>query len=101
MSLDLRTYVWYILFTLIDPNWSPAFFGAKGEKTLAELIRESFIKRKTCPFHKVALDLFQEYLFVGGMPETVIANVQGKNTYEIDAIKQKIIDIYKNWYIII
>ena len=29
------------------------------------------------------------------MPETVIANVQGKNTYEIDAIKQKIIDIYK------
>ena len=71
------------------------FLWAKGEKTLAELIRESFIKRKTCPFHKVALDLFQEYLFVGGMPETVIANVQGKNTYEIDAIKQKIIDIYK------
>ena len=71
------------------------FLWAKGEKTLAELIRESFIKRKTCPFHKVALDLFQEYLFVGGMPEAVIADIQGKNTYEIDAIKQKIIDIYK------
>lgn len=71
------------------------FLWAKGEKTLAELIRESFNKKKTCPFHKVALDLFQEYLFVGGMPEAVIATVQGKNTYEIDAIKQKIIDIYK------
>ncbi len=71
------------------------FLWAKGEKTLAELIRESFIKKKTCPFHKVALDLFQEYLFVGGMPEAVIAATQGKNIYEIDAIKQKIIDIYK------
>ena len=71
------------------------FLWAKGEKSLAELIRESFIKKKTCPFHKVALDLFQEYLFVGGMPEAVIAAIQGKNIYEIDAIKQKIIDIYK------
>ena len=71
------------------------FLWAKGEKTLAELIRESFFKKKTCPFHKVALDLFQEYLSVGGMPEAVIANVQGKSIYEIDAIKQKIIDIYK------
>lgn len=71
------------------------FLWAKGEKSLAELIRESFIKKKTCPFHKVALDLFQEYLFVGGMPEAVIAATQGKNIYEIDAIKQKIIDIYK------
>ena len=71
------------------------FLWAKGERTLAELIRESYVKKKTCPFHKVALDLFQEYLSVGGMPEAVAADIQGKNAYEIDAIKQKIIDIYK------
>lgn len=68
---------------------------AKDEKALAELIRESFTKHKLCPFHKVALDLFQEYLMTGGLPEVVQADLDGKNPYEIDAIKQKIIDIYK------
>ena len=38
------------------------YLWAKGEKSLAELIRESYTKHKLCPFHKVALDLFQEYL---------------------------------------
>ena len=28
---------------------------AHNEKALAELIQESYNKRKTCPFHKVAL----------------------------------------------
>ncbi len=68
---------------------------AKDEKALAELIRESFTKHKLCPFHKVALDLFQEYLMTGGLPEVVQADLDGKGPYEIDAIKQKIIDIYK------
>lgn len=68
---------------------------AKDEKALAELIRESFTKHKLCPFHKVALDLFQEYLMTGGLPEVVQADLDGKDPYEIDAIKQKIIDIYK------
>lgn len=68
---------------------------AKDEKSLAELIKESFAKRKICPFHKVALELFQEYLITGGLPEVVQAELDGKNAYEIDAIKQKIIDVYK------
>lgn len=71
------------------------YLWAKGEKSLAELIRESYTKHKLCPFHKVALDLFQEYLMTGGLPEVVQANLDGKTIYEIDAIKQKVIDIYK------
>ena len=31
----------------------------------------------------------------GGLPEVVQADIDGKSLYEIDAIKQKIIDIYK------
>ena len=68
---------------------------AKDEKALSTLIRESYTKHRVCPFHKVALDLFQEYLITGGLPEVVQAELDGKNAYEIDAIKQKIIDIYK------
>ena len=71
------------------------YLWAHGEKNLAALIRESFTKRKTCPFHKVALELFTNYLQTGGLPEVVIAELENKNSYEIDAIKQKIIDIYK------
>lgn len=71
------------------------YLWAKGEKSLAELIRESYAKHKLCPFHKVALDLFQEYLMTGGLPEVVQADLDGKTIYEIDAIKQKVIDIYK------
>ena len=71
------------------------YLWAKGEKSLAELIRESYTKHKLCPFHKVALDLFQEYLMTGGLPEVDQADLDGKTIYEIDAIKQKVIDIYK------
>ncbi len=71
------------------------YLWAHDEKSLAELIKESFTKHKTNPFHKVALDQFQEYLITGGLPEVVLANLEGKSFYEIDAIKQKILDIYK------
>ena len=71
------------------------YLWAKDEKTLSELIRESFTKRKTNSFHKVALELFEEYLETGGMPEVVQAKLDGKDSLELDAIKQKIIDVYK------
>ena len=71
------------------------FLWSKGEHNMAELIREAFSKRKTCPFHKVALDLFLTFLQTGGMPEVVVASNEGKTEYELDAIKQKILDIYK------
>ena len=72
-----------------------AFLWAKNEKALAELIRESFTKHKTCPFHKLALELFQEYLMTGGLPEVIIASLDGKSEYEIDIIKQKILEVYE------
>jgi len=77
-ELDFEEYLW-----------------ARDEKSLSELIKESFTKHKTCPFHKVALELFQEYLQTGGFPEVILASLEGKSAYELDAIKQKILDVYK------
>ena len=71
------------------------FLWAHNEKALAELIRESFTKHKNCPFHKLALELFQEYLITGGLPEVIIANLEGKSEYEIDIIKQKLLEVYE------
>ena len=55
------------------------YLWARGEKSLSELIKESFTKKKTCAFHKVALDLFQEYLITGGFQKLLfIKNQLGK-----------------------
>lgn len=71
------------------------YLWAIDEKNLAELIRDCYEKRKTNSFHKVALDFFQEYISTGGFPEVVVAKINGLNTYEIDSIQQKILDVYK------
>jgi len=76
------------------------YLWAHDEKKLADLIKESYTKRKTCSFHKLALDYFMNYLETGGMPEVVIAELNDKTPYELDAIKQKIIDVYKKEIII-
>jgi len=71
------------------------YLWAHDEKQLANLIRESFEKHKTCPFHKVALDYFYEYLKTGGLPEVVLREKDGYNEARLDAIKQKTLDAYK------
>ena len=71
------------------------YLWARKEKSLAKMIRNSFDKRKTCSFHKVALELFHDYLETGGLPEVVKASIDGKSSFELDAIKQKLLDVYK------
>ena len=71
------------------------YLWACNEKNLATHIREAFDNKKTCRFHKVALEHFKEYLFTGGYPEVVYGKIHGYSFYELDAIKQKIIDIIK------
>ena len=71
------------------------FLWAHNERNLADIIKEAFKKRKTCPFHKVALEMFMIYLQTGGMPEVIQAEIDGRSPFELDAIKQKIIDVYK------
>lgn len=70
------------------------FLWARGEKQLADIIRESFIKRRTCTFHQVALDLFYDYLRIGGLPEIVKAYLDGYSNSQIKALKQKTLDAY-------
>lgn len=71
------------------------FLWARGERQLANLIRESFEKRKTCPFHKLAMELFDDYLITGGLPEIVYSFIQGENAFQLEARKEKILDSYQ------
>ena len=71
------------------------YLWANNEKNLANQIKDAFENKKTCRFHEVALEHFKEYLITGGYPEVVNEKINGKTYYELDAIKQKIIDIIK------
>lgn len=71
------------------------YLWAHEEHQLANFIRTSFEKHKTCPFHKVALDYFYEYLKTGGLPEVILKEKEGYNEIRLDAIKQKTLDAYK------
>ncbi len=71
------------------------YLWARGEKQLADLIRYSYNNRKTCPFHNVAFQLFNEYLSTGGYPEVVKLAIDGVSDIELDATKQKILDTCK------
>lgn len=75
------------------------YLWARDEKELANSIRDCFDRRKTLPFHRLALDLFEEYLCTGGLPEVVISSIKGFNESRINAVKQKIIDVYKSEFI--
>ena len=71
------------------------YLWAKNEKNLANQIKDSFENKKTCRFHEVALEYFKDYLSTGGYPEVIYGKINGNSSTELDAIKQKIIDIIK------
>ena len=72
------------------------YLWAIDETNLANQIKESFENKKTCRFHEIALEHFKDYLNTGGFPEVIYEKINEKTVYEIDAIKQKIINIIKS-----
>lgn len=73
------------------------FLWAKNEDILFDLIEENYVKRQPMGhFHRKAMKLLREYIVVGGMPQAVQAFVDGKNFKHIDAIKRKILNLYRN-----
>lgn len=65
---------------------------------LIDFIRESYDSGKAMPFHQMAMDAYNEYLICGGFPEVIMARLMGQNDLQIEAIKQKIINIYRSEY---
>lgn len=47
------------------------YLWARGEERLCSLIENCYASLERCPLHEHALDLYREYLLVGGMPDVV------------------------------
>ena len=72
---------------------------ARDQKQLIDFIKESFKNNKPMPFHSVALDLFNEFVMTGGLPEVVEASINGADVLTIKTIQSKIRDTYyKDFY---
>lgn len=58
---------------LLHPLNFEEYLWARGEERLGELIASRTETRERFPLHERALDLYREYLLVGGMPDAVYA----------------------------
>lgn len=74
------------------------FCWATNNKKLYEYIKESYSKMTTLgqAIHRQAMDLFRQYILVGGMPQSVVAYLESNKFSESDKIKRRIIDLYRN-----
>ncbi|MCQ2055008.1 MAG: AAA family ATPase, partial [Fibrobacter sp.] len=74
------------------------FLNVTGNSFAYKTIREAFTKKQPLQeiIHRRMMELFRTYMAVGGMPQAVVAYIEGKSYSEIDSIKQDILDLYEN-----
>ena len=72
------------------------FLLALQEEMLLEEIRICYVERRKLDYilHEKALQLYREYLIVGGMPEAVEVYVKGESLMEVTLIQQEILNAY-------
>ena len=73
------------------------FLWATGDMVSADAIRENFENRKAFDegIHRKLMQKVREYMAIGGMPQAVVAYVEGKTYEQIDYIKRCILDLYE------
>ncbi|MBR4327245.1 MAG: ATP-binding protein [Bacteroidales bacterium] len=73
------------------------FLWATDNEMLMQYIKSCFEKRKPLgDFHRKAMDLFRQYLIVGGMPQAVQVYVDTHDFDKVDLVKRQILNLYRN-----
>ena len=72
------------------------FLWALGEERLCEDIRTSFDSNKALPhaLHTKALDLYRQYLIIGGMPRAVLEYLETGSLLTVPDVQNKIMNDY-------
>lgn len=73
------------------------FLWALGDDMLMPFIKERFEKKQPLgpALHRKAMDLFRQYLIVGGMPQAVKEFVESHDFDEVDRVKRDILTLYR------
>ena len=73
------------------------FLWAMGEEMLMPYIQRCFEQQQPMgDFHRKAMDLFRQYMIVGGMPQAVLAYIETRNFEKVDYVKRQILRLYRN-----
>ena len=71
------------------------YLNALGKDELIGFIKSSFKNNTKMPFHKVAMEYFNNFILTGGMPEAVELSLRDQNILLLNSIFNKVIDSYK------
>ena len=73
------------------------FLWATGNETLMEFIRACFNKEQALgqAMHRKVMDLFRQYVIVGGMPQAVAKWVETSDFDKVDLVKRRILTLYR------
>lgn len=74
------------------------FLWALGDETTYPLIKKCFESKIPLgmPIHRKIMNDFRQYLLVGGMPQSVLAYINGKNFEASDIAKRRILKLYRD-----
>lgn len=74
------------------------FLWAMGDEASVPLIKHCFEARKPLgpALHRKVMNDFRQYLLVGGMPQSVLAYLDGKNFEASDEAKRRILRLYRD-----
>lgn len=81
----------------MNPMDFEEFLWAVGNESLIPLVRDCFEKKHPMgqALHRKAMDLFRQYLIVGGMPQAVSKFVETKDFESVDRVKRDILTLYR------
>ena len=73
------------------------FLWAMGDEVTYPLIRHCFEKKESLgsALHRKIMNDFRQYILVGGMPQSVIAYINGKDFAASDEAKRRILRLYR------
>ncbi|MGM9600744.1 MAG: ATP-binding protein [Faecousia sp.] len=74
------------------------FLWAMGDEATVPLIKHCFEAKKPLgqTLHRKVMNDFRQYILVGGMPQSVLAYLDGKNFMASDEAKRRILRLYRD-----
>ena len=74
------------------------FLWASGNETMMSLIRNCFESKKPLgqALHRKAMDLFRQYMIIGGMPQAVDTYMSSHDFDLVDQVKRRILNLYRD-----
>lgn len=74
------------------------FLWANDNETMMEFVWNCYENKKPLgqALHRKAMDLFRQYLIVGGMPQAVEAYISSHDFDEVDQVKRRILNLYRD-----